>query len=165
MKRSFGRGNCPSDGNTLTAAQMGMASDIWYGIPLITNCRLFSLHDIVGDGPGQRQGQSIKRACNGNTNDITRQKEGGMILEKGVCDICGSTFDLENTCYSVKKDWVEDKARVNMSLMAGVKGSLPEGGFIHVCGKTCLVRWVSDGIDELAFWSRYSTAPILTPVM
>jgi hypothetical protein len=74
----------------------------------------------------------------------------GMIKQKGVCDVCGREFELDEGSFGItisEEDRGASGGRWTITFASCAHGCLNEG-FSHVCGMACLYEAISGAVDK-----------------
>jgi hypothetical protein len=82
--------------------------------------------------------------------ELSNEGVSNMIKRKGVCDVCGTEFELEYGSFGIRI--MEDNLgpsskKWTITISNCVDGCLDEG-FSHVCGMACLYKAISEVIDK-----------------
>jgi hypothetical protein len=73
-----------------------------------------------------------------------------MIKRKGVCDVCETEFELSDGSFAIKiiEDNDDRSSKKWTITLLNLVGNIPEEGFSHVCGETCLFRAIEQAIEK-----------------
>jgi hypothetical protein len=75
-----------------------------------------------------------------------------MIKQKGVCDVCGREFELDEGSFGIaiaEDEFAPSSKRWTITVASCAGGCLHEGLF-HVCGMACLYEAISSAVDKKA---------------
>ena len=81
-----------------------------------------------------------------------------MIKQKGVCDVCGREFELDDGSFGiaiVEGDFTSSSKKWTITVVSCANGCLHDGLF-HVCGMACLYEAISSAVDQKKKESDFS---------
>ena len=72
-----------------------------------------------------------------------------MIIRKGICDVCGTEFELDEGSFGVKivGDKLGTSKKWTITVSSCADGCLDEG-FSQVCGLTCLYEAIGEVVEN-----------------
>ncbi|OPY85873.1 MAG: hypothetical protein A4E65_00042 [Syntrophorhabdus sp. PtaU1.Bin153] len=73
-----------------------------------------------------------------------------MIKSKGVCDVCGGEFELDEGRFAIKivEDKPDGSSKQWTITIASCVNNTRDESFSHVCGLTCLFQAIEKAIEK-----------------
>ena len=81
--------------------------------------------------------------------DLSNERVSDMIKRKGVCDVCGTEFELDEGSFGIKiaEDNLGAAKKWTITVSSCADGCLDEG-FSQVCGLTCLYEAIGEVVEN-----------------
>ena len=73
-----------------------------------------------------------------------------MIKLKGVCDVCGTEFELDKGSFGIRitEDVPGPSSKKWMITVLSCVDGCPDEGYSHVCGMACLYHAISEVVEK-----------------